>query len=263
MAPDVVLHPGRVGPGVLAQRPADRLADEELAVGEVGLDAGGQQVEVDGLVGAELTDDGRAAQPHVRVGGPRNDRGADLLVMRPQDRSDAMRRERVDEVPPGAGDDQLAVELEGCRILIGEIVPMAGQRQSRVPLLAVCRVMPEGAHGGQPRLAVCEGMVAQHPHEDALGDRRRHAVVGHRRLHVRLHRGGLGRVGDLAQRPPHVLDQILVGRHRITVPRRSLLPRRRLLSGMRDSLGLGPPVIRACSRNGGSAYAWVNSVSPQ
>jgi hypothetical protein len=50
-------HPVGVEAGVLAQCPADRLAQEEVAVVEVGLDRGGQQVEVDAVLGAELADD--------------------------------------------------------------------------------------------------------------------------------------------------------------------------------------------------------------
>ena len=72
-----------------------------------------------------------------------------LDAMCSQDRPDSVRGQGVDEVPPGAGHDQLPVEVEGFRVLVGQVVPMARQRQSAVPLLAVCGVVPERADGGR------------------------------------------------------------------------------------------------------------------
>lgn len=73
---DEAAHPAGVDAGVLAQRPADRLAQEEVRVVEVGLDRLGEQAEVGGGAGAELGDHRGAAQPAVGVGDPAaHDRG--------------------------------------------------------------------------------------------------------------------------------------------------------------------------------------------
>ena len=64
MSLDEGVHPVAVRTRVVAQRPADRLADEELRVLLVGLDDVGEQVEVRiGLV-LELAEDG-AARTHM------------------------------------------------------------------------------------------------------------------------------------------------------------------------------------------------------
>ena len=63
-------HPVAVRTRVVAKRPADGFADEELRVLLVGLDDGGEQVEVRVDLVLELADDGAAPHPHVRIGGP-------------------------------------------------------------------------------------------------------------------------------------------------------------------------------------------------
>ncbi len=70
MGVDEPADPAGVDARVLAQGPADGLAQEEVRVGEVGLDRVGEQPDVGGAAGPELRDDGRAAQPAVGVGGP-------------------------------------------------------------------------------------------------------------------------------------------------------------------------------------------------
>lgn len=62
-------HPVGIDARVLAQGPADGLAQEEVRIVEVGLDRVGQQPEGGGPTGAELGD-GRAAQPAVGIGDP-------------------------------------------------------------------------------------------------------------------------------------------------------------------------------------------------
>ena len=52
-----------IGPRILAQRPANRLADEELAVGQVGGDAVEEQRLIGRGAAVELADDARAALP--------------------------------------------------------------------------------------------------------------------------------------------------------------------------------------------------------
>ena len=53
----------RVVPGVVAERPADRLANEELAVGKVGLEAVVEQVMIAGIARSQLAQDCRAPAP--------------------------------------------------------------------------------------------------------------------------------------------------------------------------------------------------------
>src|SRR5947209_421256 len=60
----------RVGPRVLPQRPPDRLADEEVAVGQVRLDVRVEQVEVRLALELQLADDRNAALPEVGMGAP-------------------------------------------------------------------------------------------------------------------------------------------------------------------------------------------------
>jgi hypothetical protein len=67
---DEAADPPRVDARVLAQGPADRLAQEEVRVVEVALDGVGEQPEVGAGAGAELGEDGRAPQPAVGVGDP-------------------------------------------------------------------------------------------------------------------------------------------------------------------------------------------------
>ncbi|GAA3232059.1 hypothetical protein GCM10017691_26350 [Pseudonocardia petroleophila] len=67
---DEPADPVGIDAGVLAQSPADALAQEEVRVVEGGLDDVDEEREVDGLARVELGDDRRAAQPAVGVGGP-------------------------------------------------------------------------------------------------------------------------------------------------------------------------------------------------
>src|SRR6185437_2410220 len=62
-----VQHPGRVRPCILAQRPADRLADEEVRVRQIRFDDRGQQFDVGVGPGIELADDRGPTQPSVGV----------------------------------------------------------------------------------------------------------------------------------------------------------------------------------------------------
>src|SRR5262245_15538407 len=61
----VALHRLRIDPGVFAQRPADRLAQEELLALDRRLDAGVQEVEIGLGLTADLAQDRAAALPHV------------------------------------------------------------------------------------------------------------------------------------------------------------------------------------------------------
>ena len=59
--PGQAAHPARVGPGVLAQRPPDGLAQEELALGHRRFDGIHEQLQVGALAVPELADEGGPA----------------------------------------------------------------------------------------------------------------------------------------------------------------------------------------------------------
>src|SRR4029077_16653850 len=61
--PHVSPPPVRIRPGIGGERPADRLANEEVAIGEVGLDVGVQQIQVGLLLERDLADDRNTALP--------------------------------------------------------------------------------------------------------------------------------------------------------------------------------------------------------
>src|SRR4030042_496911 len=63
--PDVATDFLRVRPGVLPERPADGLAEEELPRRERGLDRGVEQLEIGVFLEGELAEDGAPAFPHV------------------------------------------------------------------------------------------------------------------------------------------------------------------------------------------------------
>ena len=121
-----------IDPGVRAQRPADRLADEELAVAAVGLDALGQQREVGlGLRRTWAMIDARRFHMSGVDRPVRNDRRD--VWERP---ARGPQRHSVDEVPPGAGDDQLLVQRERAPwVAVGGVAPVL--RAARAPCSAL------------------------------------------------------------------------------------------------------------------------------
>src|SRR6202165_2933134 len=73
VAGDVADDLVRVDPGVVAQGPADRLADEKVAVGTVGLDAVIEEAEVDRATPADLADDRAPPLPEIGRERPRSE----------------------------------------------------------------------------------------------------------------------------------------------------------------------------------------------
>src|SRR5664279_2819352 len=113
---DLAAYPLRIRPSVLPQRPADRLPQPERGVVDVLLDDVHEQVEVGLRTVLELAEDRRAAQPQVISHGPPADRRGGLPGVREEYRPDQITCHDVDEVPPGAGGDEVLVQSEGVRI---------------------------------------------------------------------------------------------------------------------------------------------------
>ena len=105
-------HPVGIGLGPLAQRPPDALADEEVAVVEVGDDGVGEQVVIGRVLGAVLDDDRRASPPQVVVGHPRPHDRLDGRAVGAKDRPEQGDGDGVDVVPPRAGHDEVVVERD-------------------------------------------------------------------------------------------------------------------------------------------------------
>ena len=141
MGPHIARHLLRVGPRVLPQRPPDRLADEEVAVGQVRLDVRVEQVEVRLALELQLADDRNPALPEVGIGAPRPHERPQLLWMSLQQVANH-HRELIDVVPPRAGDDHLFEHRHQPR---PDAVAMTLHRQEkdgRVALFAVAGAAP-------------------------------------------------------------------------------------------------------------------------
>src|SRR5439155_772194 len=193
-----------VGPRVLAQRPADRLANEEFAITEVGLDVRVQQFQVGLALEAELADDRNAPLPHVHVGAPGAHAWADLLRMFAQ-QVPRQPRNLIYVVPPGACHDHLFQHRHrvGGQAIAVPFRP--GKHQGRIALLAVSGASPQLEDGLSPLVA-----GGRHGVEDSATDRsdlrQVDAAVRRRRFHVCLHAGGLERVSGRRQLGPQPLD---------------------------------------------------------
>src|SRR6202022_536303 len=81
-----------IGPGICTQRPADGFADEEIAIGEVRLDVGVQQMQVRVSLERDLAGDRYPALPQVLVGAPRAHDRSQLFRMSAQHLTDQVRR---------------------------------------------------------------------------------------------------------------------------------------------------------------------------
>jgi hypothetical protein len=60
----------------------------------------------------------------------------------------------VDHVPPGAGDDEVPVEVEGLEVLVTAVSAVTGDGQRGVPLLPVRRLVPQPPDGPHPGVPV-------------------------------------------------------------------------------------------------------------
>jgi len=183
---DVAAHPLRVGPRVLAQRPADRLPEEELPGVERRLDAGVEEVDVGPLPRPELAEDRRAPLPEVAAPGPREHLPAHRPRFLAEELAEEVGSDRVDDVPPGPRDDHLLPDRQGVEVpeRRGPLPPR--QLDGGVHLLAVRRP-PEDAED----LSAERGRVGEvEPGEELTARRpqgnRPDAVERHRRLHVGL-----------------------------------------------------------------------------
>ena len=155
-------------------------------------------------------------QPQVRVASPGADHRRHCLPVRPQHVAHPVRH-LVDVVPPGAGDDHLAMQVEQLQPADG--LKQAGEPRGGVALLAKDSLSPQHRRGvaqvvelTRPALGSPTGEPADH--------RNPHAKVGHRRFHVRLHLGRTRRVGLGAQDLPDGGHQLGVDAHgRLAGPR--------------------------------------------
>ncbi len=215
--------PVGVGAGVVAQGPADRLADEELPpvrregrcrprrTVEVGLDRQHQQVPVEPGAGADLADDRRTSYPQVVGDRPPLQHGPDLLRVGQQQVAHKGAGDLVHEVPPRAGADEVLVEAE--QFAVPVLPAVARQRDRGVALLPELRVVPQGEHGRSPGALVRERVRGQDRAEDPLEHRGRDASKGHRRLHVGLHRAGLLGIAAGGQRVADEANEVIVCGH--------------------------------------------------
>ena len=205
-------------PGVVAEGPADRLADEEVAVGQVRLDAVVEEAEVDRAPAADLADD--RAPPLPKVGGhrPLPQVPSHLLGMGHEKVAERSCRDLVDDVPPGTADDQLLVERQRIQRPLVAVEPVAEQGHRPVPFLAVARLVEEASHGIRPGCRVGQWMRLYRPLEDRLVDWRGHPAIGHRRLHVGLHCGGSLRVGGRFESASDRRNQRQCGRPHLALP---------------------------------------------
>ena len=216
-------HPVGVGPGVLTERPADRLAQEELAFGHRRLDRIDEQPQVGVGAQPELADDRRRAAASGRRPDPA--RGPPARPG-PVAASSVARRLRdvVDHVPPGAADDQVLEQRHRHR--------RRGHADARRERAAPARrTTPRGGSRGRrapgpwsptsPRSG--ERMLV----EDGTGEPadlgHRDAVVWHRRLHVRLH-GGAFSGSAAAASAPRTADQLRRLGHAVTAGLRRARP---------------------------------------
>src|SRR5674476_1677782 len=104
---NLATYPLRIRPSVLPKRPPDGLPQPERGVVEVGLDDVREQVEVGVGAVLELAEDRCAAQPRVVADSPLAHRRSGLPRVREEHGPDQIARHDVDEVPPGAGDNEV------------------------------------------------------------------------------------------------------------------------------------------------------------
>ena len=216
-------HPVGVGAGVVAQRPADGLADEELPA--VRRDAPAWSASSrrgwprspaasrswsHRSLRADLADDRRAPYPQVVGHRPLADHGRHLVGMGEQQVAHQVGGGLVDEVPPGAGADQVLVEAERVHLPVLAVQPVTRQGEGGVPLLAEPGPVPQLQDGRLPGLLV-ERVRGQERPQQRPSAPGRDAAEGHRRLHVGLHRPCAGRVGCRGQRVADRVDQLGVG----------------------------------------------------
>ena len=209
MGPDEGQDPRRISPRVLTQRPAERLADEELAavrrVVEVGDQHPLQQVGVGLLAVTQLRQHRRTPDPQA-VGihrPPLDDRRGGRAVVE-EDLPDGVRPRSRRRRPTTRRCARAARAAAAGR---GRATPgrprCRTQGDRGVPLLAVLGVLPQLEHRRLPLGPVDEAVLDQQGPQQRLERRGAEADVGQLGLHVGLLLGGPDRVPRLGQGRPH------------------------------------------------------------
>ena len=196
---DEFQHPGRIGLRILAQRPADALAQEELRCPDGRSDRVGQQVLVRRPPGAKLGEYRGPPLPDVVVLRPFAQHGLRRVGVGGEHRPHAPAGDRVHVVPPGAGDHQLLDQGKPRRFQPARIAPEQQQLDRRVAFLAMRRLAPQLENRRLPRTGVRQGVRPEHRTRDTPALRHAHAQIGHVGLHVCLLPRRSRRVGGCAQ----------------------------------------------------------------
>ena len=160
----------RVGPRVLAQRPADRLAQEELVARERRFDARVQEGEVGVCLEADLTEDRAARASTCRRRAP----SAATCASSARDARAATHRCRCVAMPSTRSHhapvvDHLFEDRQRCERAVLAIRARAGQLERGVALLAMGSAAEQAEHGVAPcrearqRMA-CEHLLARRAH---------------------------------------------------------------------------------------------------
>ena len=160
VAVDKCDDPLRVGTCMLAQGPPDGLAQEEGSVARARFDGRRQQSSVGALLGAELADDRRSAQPPIRMLRPVAYQWNHRFGLGPQDRPDEVLSDLVDVVPPRSAHDPVSMHGEPRDVWRQP----AGQGRCDIALLTVCRLIPE-LGSGSGELNVVAALHRQLPQE--------------------------------------------------------------------------------------------------
>ena len=221
MLADVPPDLPRVRPCVLSQRPADRLAEEELPRGERGLDHGVEQLEIRVLLEGELAEDGAPPLPEVVRAAPGEHLPPHLAREAAQQRAEAVRGDAVDEVPPRAGHDHLLVHRQGGHVLEPVEPPEFGELDRAVALLPEPRAPPQGEHRpppgrGRRELDGREDLAADLPERDGRHPEERQGglrVGLHGRGPLRLRHAREGRSQGCGQR--HGIHGPVLSRRRL------------------------------------------------
>ena len=232
MASDERRHPRRVGLGILAERPADALAQEEFRLADGGPDRIGQKRGVRRLPGLELSEYRGPPLPDVVVMRPFAQRGLHRAGMGREHGAHAACGDRVHVVPPGAGHHQLLDQRKPGRLEPARVSPEEQELDRRVAFLPVGGVVPEVENRRLPCPGVRQRVRPEHGVRDAPALRHAHAEEGHGGLHVRLLLRRPGRIGGVAEGGR---DGLANG-HRESSPTR----RRRATAAARTA-GIAPP----------------------
>ena len=125
------------------------------------------------LARADLADDGRTAYPQVVGHRPAPDHRRHLLGVGEQQLAHQVGGGLVDEVPPGAGADEVLVEVERGHLAVLAVAPVASQGQGGVALLAEAGARPTAPGPSRARSARRAGRRVQERPQHRLEPRAR------------------------------------------------------------------------------------------